>query len=217
MTNTQSKSRRGLLAAALILLFGAVAAVWWFGVFSRREDPRLTEVKAFQEEVAARFPTGSGPGNLLEAAERLAAVGLVLARIQQLPPHLRPEAIASGQRIMQRGLKAKVDAYFAAPPERRAALLDEQIAQIDRMKLAFATAQASLAADGELPGIGGPFGPGDGKVPVGPPPGSQEEINSWFVSEVLNRTSPEERARYADYFSAVERRRAQAGQPTLVP
>ena len=63
------------------------------------------------------------------------------------------------------------------------------------------------------PGGGGPGGPGSG----GPPRGGSEENRNRWRKNLIDNTSPEQRARYVEYRRAMEARRDQLGLPSRGP
>lgn len=207
-------SRRVALACGLAVLLGAAAilAAWWAGWFGRAVDPRLVELRAFQDELVRKYPPEKGPKNVLEAAERAAAVGQFMMKVQALPAELRPEAMRGGAAVMLRAMNAKMDNYFALPREQRQAFLDGEIAQQELMRKAFAAGQSmmKMAGAGKPAGQGGPA---DGR-PFGPGGGSIEDRNR-MRKGIIDRTSPQQRSRFSEYTAALERRRQEKGLPPM--
>jgi hypothetical protein len=120
-----------LASLLLALLLGLVSTVaWWGGWFGVKEDPRLTEVKTVMAEAAAKYPPDQGPKNMLETAARVGTMVTVMAKIQSLPEELRPKAMEEGRKLMMKGMEARVDSYFAAPPDQRQKLIDDQLKQM---------------------------------------------------------------------------------------
>lgn len=204
--------RRGLIAGlafAAAGLFGLGA--WWMGWFGRAEDPRVTAIKNLQQELAAKYPPEKGPTSIIEAAERVAAISTVMTQINALPEELRPQALESGRRILMRSMQAKIDGYFALPPKERVAHLDREIKQMEFMRKAFETGQGLLSAVG----LGGSAKP----RPAGSPwmqPRSDADRETWR-KQMLDSTSPEQRARFAEYFAALQQRRETLGLPSGPP
>jgi len=86
----QATRRRMVLGLTLAMAVLTAWAVWWFG--GRSEDPRITEIRTLQRELAAKYPPGQAISGPVDAAARVAAIGQVMAKVQQLPPELRPQA-----------------------------------------------------------------------------------------------------------------------------
>jgi hypothetical protein len=216
------------VAVAAVLVGLAALVAWRAGWFRRPEDPRLVELKKFQDELVAKYPPGSPPKNAIEAAERVAAMGQFMMKVQGLPQELRPRAIESGTKVLVDAFKAKMDDYFALPRERRQKFLDDEIAQQEMMRKAFTAGQSlmKLAGMARPGGQGGqaagaaPGGP-PGGPPIGPPGGPPgggtiEDRNRWRKN-MIDRTSPEDRARYTEYRRAMEERRESRGLPSGGP
>lgn len=202
-----------LVGGASTALVMTLALGWWLGWFGRREDPRVTDVKNLQKELAAKYPPEQGPRNIAEAAERVAAITTVMTRIAALPEDLRPEAMEPGRRIMMRSMEAKIDGYFALPPKERDAYLDGEIRQMEFMRKAFEAGQSVMNAVG----LGGK--PGESNAGGGPPwmrSGSESDRNAWR-KRMLDGTSPEQRAKFSEYFSAMQRRREKLGLAPMGP
>jgi hypothetical protein len=202
-----------LTGGASIALVAATALGWWLGWLGRAEDPRVTTIKSLQQELAAKYPPDQGPQNVAEAAERVAAITTVMTRIAALPEELRPQAMEPGRRIMMRSMEVKIDGYFALPPQERDAYLDGEIRQMEFMRKAFEAGQSVMNAVG----LGGK--PGESNAGGGPPwmrAGSEADRNAWR-KRMLDGTSPEQRAKFGEYFSAMQRRREKLGLPPMGP
>jgi hypothetical protein len=133
--------------------------------------------------------------------------------------------------MFRSAMRARIDAYFALPPEKRQAELDRQIKQEEMMRKAFETAGAVMGAFGG----GGNAGRGEGgqagsasqqsggAQQAGGPPGggpsgsrTEEDRNRWR-KQMIDRTTPEQRARYVEYRRAMDARREQLGLPSRGP
>ena len=202
-----------VLALALALLTGW--AIWRFG--GRSEDPRITEIRTLQRELAAKYPPGQAISGPVDAAARVAAIGQVMAKVQQLPPELRPQAMRVGQDTFRKMMEGKVSTYFSLPAEKRQDFLDQEIRQMEFMRKAFEAGQTVAAFFGGGKSAGGNRGEGVGpRPPCGPPGGSEGDRNR-FRKQIIDSTSPEQRARFVEYIGAIERRRGQLGLPAMPP
>ncbi len=198
------------IAAVVVLLLCLTGlGIWWAGWLGAKEDPQLTAVKSLMGEMVAKYPPTEGPKNLLDAAARVGAMVTVMGRIQALPEELRPQAIEKGRSIMMKAMTARVDTYFATPPEKRQALIDKDLKQMESMRKAFEGGQQMLGglAGNQAGAAGGnPMFAGGG----GPGNRSEEERTKWRKS-MIDQSSPQQRARSTEYFAEVERRRQALG------
>jgi len=201
---------RGLVIAGLAALAALAAAsvlgMWWAGWFGPHEDPRITELRLLQEELIRKYPPEQGPQTLADAAERVAAIGGFMMKVQALPPDLRPRAIESGRDAMLRIVDAKAQAYFALPAAQRQTFLDSEIRQGELMRKAFEAGKTAL----KWAGMGG-RGTNQAQPSAGPG-GSQDNRNRTMKS-LIDKTTPAQRSRITEYMSAIESRRRQLGLP----
>jgi len=206
----------------------------WLG---RAEDPRVTELKQMQRDLAKQYPPTEGPKNLADAAARVAAIGTVMAKVQSLPEELRPQAMAEGRSIMRQHMQAKIDGYFALPPAKRDAYIDSEIRQMEFMRKAFMAGQTAMrfmgmggsnagggggakaGAGGAAAGSAAASSPAAGGKPAAgtataesPRPGGPMGRNM-SRKEMIDRTTPQQRAEFQEYFSRVEERRKALGLP----
>jgi hypothetical protein len=209
--------RRMFLGLTLALALLTAWAVWWFR--GSGEDPRITEIRTLQRELAAKYPPGQAIRGPEDAAARVAAIGQVMAKVQQLPPELRPQAMRVGQDTFRKIMDGKVSTYFSLPAEKRQDFLDQEIRQMEFMRKAFEAGQsvAAFFGGGRGKSAGGKREEGVGpRPPFGPPGGSEEDRNR-FRKEMIDSTTPEQRARFVEYIGAIERRRGQLGLPAMPP
>ena len=196
------------IAAIAILAALALAAAWWLGWFGAAIDPRVAEIQKMREDLAAKYPNGTGPTNLVEATAMAIAMYGIRQKIEALPEHLRPQAERGGGSMFRTAMRARIDAYFNAPPAQRDAVLDRQIDEMEVMRKAFEAAEKVTAALG-----GGGSAPSATPSPGGPPRSTNEEERNKFRKGIIDRTSPAERARYVEYRRAIDERREKRGMP----
>ena len=216
---SESRGRPVVLASFLLaLLLGLVSAgAWWAGWFGAKEDPRLTEVKTVMGEMAAKYPPDQPPKNMLDTAARVGAMVTVMAKIQALPEDLRPKAMEEGRKLMMKGIEARVDSYFAAPPEKRQQLIDDQLKQMQSMQKAFEGSRSMFQGlggqgGGQAGGAQGAGRAGNQQTAGGPTTRSEEDRNTWR-KRMIDGSSPSQRARWTEYFGEVEKRRQALGLP----
>jgi hypothetical protein len=210
-------------AIALVALLAFIVA-WLLGWIRFTTDPRVVEIRALQEQARQKFVATGGPTTVAEATEAVASMEQIRQKIESLPESLRPQAEQGGAGMFRAAMRARIDAYFALPPEKRQAELDRQIRQEEMMRKAFETAGAVAGVFGggtasrAEPASGGnaprPANPPSGG---GPPGGRGEEDRNRWRKQMIDRTSPEQRARYAEYRTLMEKRREQLGLPPRGP
>jgi hypothetical protein len=210
------------IAALAAVVALALLGAWWLGWFGAAVDPRVAEIQKLREELAAKYPDGRGPANLVEATAMATDMYALRQKIEALPEDLRPQAERGGGSMFRNAMRARIDAYFTAPPPQREAVLDRQIDEMEIMRKAFEAAEKVTAAfgGGGASNGGGGSGGGAGAGAAAPPPGgpmrsTNEEERNKFRKGIIDRTSPAERARYVEYWRAVGERREQRGLPPM--
>ena len=213
----------------------AVLVAWLLGWISFGTDPRVAEIQKMQEEARTQFAEGGGPRSVAEATAAVTAMNTIRAKVEALPPHLRPQVERQGSSVFRSAMRARIDSYFTAPPEKRKAELDRQIDQEEMMRKAFEAGRAvagmfgggqPAGQSGAGQGAAGQGGAGQGGAGQGgqqagqasagrsgggpPQSGSEEDRNRWRKS-IIDSTTPEQRARYVEYRRAMDERREQRG------
>lgn len=216
----QSSGATARIAAAVAALAMLAFLVAWFGGWlSRSTDPRVVAIQRMAEEARQKFVANGGPQTLAEAKESVATMERIREEIRNLPESLQPQAEAAGGSLFRSAMRQRIDAYLAAPPEKRVAELDRHIQQEELMRQAFAASAGPGNAGGGSGGPGGSGGQrsgGDAAGGGGPRPGgggrgrTEEGRNAWRKN-LIDRTSPQMRARYNEYRSAIEKRKEQLG------
>jgi hypothetical protein len=211
---------------ALLLLFFA----WVFGWIRFGTDPRIAEIQKMQAEAQQQFMANGGPQTLEEAKAAVAAMGQIREKIDALPEGLQQQAGRRGGSMFRSMMYARINAYFSLPPDKRQAELDRQIKQEELFRKAWEASRpagggpAGVAAAGGGPGgAGGPGGTASGSAPAssgntaggggpgGPPRSGNEEDRNRWRKNLIDSTTPEQRARYVEYRRAMEVRREQLG------
>ena len=216
-------SKRGAAFwAALVIGIGLLAflAAWLLGWFRFTTDPRVQEILQLQEEARQKFMANGGPQTVAEATEAVAAMGAIRQKMESLPEPLQEQVRRGGGSMFRSMMRAQINAYFDAPPEKRKEELDRQIKQEEMMRKAF---QAASTVGGFFGG-GGPGGGSTqsagenarggqgGDQPAGQSQSPDERRNVW-MKRILDSTTPEQRARYVEYRRAKEVRRVELGLP----
>ncbi|MFM8734442.1 MAG: hypothetical protein ACKOC8_04525 [Pirellulales bacterium] len=215
---TRWKTWAGLVA---LLLVATLLAAWLLGWLSFGTDPRVAEILVLQEQARAQFAATGGPQTIVEATAAATTMNTIRAKAEALPPHLRQQVERQGSGMFRSAMRARIDAYFTTQPEQRQALLDRQIDQEEMLRKAFEAGQAVAGMVGGVQQGGGqagggqqPGGQATSSPPAGGPPrgGTEEDRNRWRKS-MIDRTTPEQRARYVEYRRAMDERREQRGLP----
>lgn len=206
------------LAAALLAVAAVVA--WWLGWLSFGTDPRVAEIQRMQEEAQRQFSANGGPSTVVEAMAAVTTMNTIRAQVEALPPHLREQVERRGSSMFQSAMRARIDAYYQAPPEQRQAILDRQIDQEEAMGKAFEAARSVAGALGAGQSSSGQSSPGGSSAAGGGggPPGAprrsgNEEDRNRRVKSIIDRTTPEQRSQWVEYRRAMDERRAQRGLP----
>ena len=207
------------LAGVALLALLAFLVAWLGGWIRFTTDPRVAEIQKLQEEARQKFAVNGGPQTLAEATEAVTAMATIRQKVEALPANLRPQVERSGGSMFRSAMRQRIDAYFSLPPAKRQAELDRQIKQEDMMRKAFETASSVAGFFGGGPPGGGPPGGGQGGGPPGGGPSqgpSQDRSNKWR-KEIIDSTTPEQRARYVEYRRAMDQRRKELGIPSGGP
>lgn len=199
------------ILAGLSLLAFLVA--WLLGWIRFSTDPRVLEIQALQEEARQKMTASGGPKTVAEATAAVASMGQIRQKIEALPPSLRRQVERSGGSMFRQAFQARMDEYFTAPPEKRLAVLDRQIDQEEMMRKAFEAGRSVMAAIGAGGGGNAGGAGGDGRQSRGPRGSRTEEDRNKWRKSMIDRTTPEQRARYVEYRRAVEDRREKRGLP----
>ena len=234
-TSSTGKAVRWLLIL-LAVAFLAFLVAWLLGYVRLTTDPRIVEIQKLQAETQQKFMANGGPQTLDEAKEAVAAMGQIREKIEALPENMRREAGRQGGNVLRNTMRTRINAYFSMPPEQRQAELDRQIKQEDLFRKAWEASRpaggrqggppggvaANGGAGGGGPGAAGPGGGGAGGGGAGgggrgggvpPRNGTEEDRNRWRKN-MIDSTSPEQRAKYVEYRRAMEARREQLGTPS---
>ncbi|MEY3204895.1 MAG: hypothetical protein RLZZ21_1226 [Planctomycetota bacterium] len=215
--NGSSFGKWAAVLGGLALLAFLVA--WLLGWIRFTTDPRVLEIRAMQEEARQKMTASGGPKTVAEATAAMASMGQIRDKIEALPPNLRQQVERSGGSMFREAFRARMDEYFTAPPQQRLAVLDRQIDQEEMMRKAFEAGRGAMAAlggggGGSNAGGGRAAAPASGGNATRGPRGSrtEEDRNKWRKS-MIDRTTPEQRARYVEYRRAMEERREKRGLP----
>jgi hypothetical protein len=213
---TKSTSRLRWIVGGAACVVAVVALSWSLGMFGTAEDPRVTEIKNLQQDLAKKFNPTQGPSSMSDAVERVTAITTVMTKVAALPDDLRSEAIQPGKKMMMESMEAKVNNYFELPQSEREAYLDNQIRQMEFMRQAFEAGKSVMSAIGWSKTSTAAKNDGQKGGPPWIKNRSEDERNAWR-KKMIDRTTPEQRAKFGEYFSAMKRRREELGLPSWGP
>ena len=226
--NTASLSRRDSTSGSSVGTWAAILGglallaflvAWLLGWIRFTPDPRVLEIRAMQEEARQKMTASGGPKTAAEATATMASMGQIRDKIEALPPNLKQQVERSGGSMFREAFRARMNEYLTAAPQQRLAVLDRQIDQEEMMQKAFEAGRGVMAAvggggSGSNAAAGGSGAAGGGGDANRGRRGSrtQEDGNKWRKS-MIDRTTPEQRARYGEYRRAMEERREKRGLP----
>ena len=217
----------GALFAGVILL---ICGYFFLGPRDYSNDPRVVEIREIQEEARKRYLSGGGPSTQSEARAFVQSMEKVRNKMEGLPDNVRREMYRGGGNVFYSSMRQRIDDYFNASPAQRQQVLDQQIRQSDLMSKAFSEARA--ARESQKPPTNSQQGNGqkgygqkaESKPGSGQGSGrsswasrSQGDRNEWFKNRILDRTTPEQRAKYVEYRRAASERREELGLPAGWP
>ena len=140
--------------------------------------------------------------------------------MEGLPSDVRRELYQNGGNVFYSSMRQRIDDYFNASPAQRQRVLDQQIRQSDLMNKAFSEARAARVA--QESSANGQQREGQPKTDNSSSRSSwasrsQGDRNEWFKNRILDRTTPEQRAKYVEYRRAASERREELGLPAGWP
>jgi hypothetical protein len=217
--NGQGATGRTLTRAAVVMLLLCLIAfpvLWACGFFSTpravAEIEQLVDRQVAEYDRVARgeipFSAGPSPAAMFDTMRRM-------------PEAHREQAGRQMGRLWEARERAELASYFALKPEQRKAELDRRIKAEEARRQAW-DAQRDQRRDRSGPQLTdgrGRGGPGGGPGGGGPGNGGRrgggtEESRNDRSKRRIDRSTPEERARQAEYRRAIEERRTQLGLPT---
>ena len=212
--------KRWLAGISLAVLAVIVFAYFFLGPRDYSNDPRVVDIREIQEEARKRYLSDGGPSTKAEARAFVQSMEQVQKKMEGLPADVRREIYRGGGNVFYSSMRQRIDDYFNASPAERQRVLDQQIRQSDLMSNAFAEARAARAVQ-ENSGNGQQR---EGQPKEGQSSGrsswasrSQGDRNDWFKDRILDRTTPEQRAKYVEYRRAASERREELGLPAGWP
>lgn len=226
--STEPASQKRRLGPILYGLTGAAGLAWillWIGGFFSTPKEVL-EIRALVDAEIAKLDKVAS--NEAPYSGDWSSMGEVFGRMRDIPDGARDQVRAELGRLFRARERAELASYFALPPAKRQAELDRRIKAEQERAKAWERERASRAASRETGGgqgrgrpaeerrsQGEPNGGGAGGPPGGGQPGPRGSRTDEQIlarrKERLDQSSPEERARSAEYRRAMTIRREQLG------
>lgn len=199
------------LAALVVLLLGSLPVLWALGFFST--PPAVAEVRQLVDQQVAEYDrVARGEMSFASAPSPAALFG----RMRDVPEQYREQAEREMGRLWQARERAETHSYFSLPPKERQAELDRRIKAEDERRQRWQAERGQRGQDaggGRQDAGGGRARGGDAGRTGGGSRGWTEENRSAWAKRRIDRTTPDERARRAEYRRAMEARRTQLGLP----
>ena len=214
-----SGSNRWWLPALFLTVFViAISAYFLLRPRDYSNDPQVVEIREIQEEARKRYLSNGGPSTKAEARAFVQSMEQVRKKMEGLPSDARRELYRGGGNVFYSSMRQRIDDYFNASPAERQRVLDQQIRQSDLMSNAFSEARAARAAEESSENGSAREGQSSNGQSNGQSNGRsswanrpQGDRNEWFKDRILDRTTPEQRAKYVEYRRAASERREELG------
>jgi hypothetical protein len=189
------KKRNVLLTAALVAIAGALA--WAF--LPVGPDPQVAKVVELQKKL---FNEDSP----VPREERRKAFGELRQEMEKLTPQQRDQIMRDNPPPFFRRMQENIVAYFDLPQDQRTAALDKQIDEMEKQRKEWAKRRAERNAGGGARPPGAARGFGRNMDPA-----QQNQRRK----QMLDNTSPQQRAMFGEYFRQLQQRRQERGLPPM--
>ena len=213
-------NRRWLTALFFMVVVVAISAYFLLRPRDYSNDPQVVEIREIQEEARKRYLSNGGPSTKAEARAFVQSMEQVRKKMEGLPSDARRELYRGGGNVFYSSMRQRIDDYFNASPAERQRVLDQQIRQSDLMSNAFSEARAARAAEESSENGSareGQSSNGQSNARSSWANRPQGDRNEWFKDRILDRTTPEQRAKYVEYRRAASERREELGLPAGWP
>ena len=217
--STSGAIRRWLIGASIAGITLLICSYFFLWPRDYSNDPRVVEIREIQEDARKRYLSGGGPSTQSEARAFVHSMEKVWNKMEGLPDNVRREMYRGGGNVFYSSMRQRIDDHFNASPVQRQQVLDQLIHQTDLMSKAFSEARAAREVQERSEDTQqGNTQKAEGKKEQGQGSGrsswasrSQGDRNEWFKNRILDRTTPEQRARFVEYSRAASKRREELG------
>jgi len=199
-------------AIGLVLAIGVSGVAWAF--WPKGPDPQMVKVQQLQEQAFNRDSKAT-------FEERRKVFEELRQEAEKLTPDQRAELMRTNPPPFMKEMQKMVGEFATLPPEKRRELLDKQIDRMESMRKQMQKRAASGGGPGGGPPGGGPGGWGGGGPGGGGGGGRGGFANmdparrQQFQKQMLNNTTPEDRAAWGNYMREMAERRQQRGMPPM--
>jgi hypothetical protein len=197
---------------------------------ARRRRRVVTSIAGVGLVAAVSFGGWWYVGHRAKARERETAQAIATQVAQDMNFQRVREAVDAGEvsrdamreamgDAMRQRMEKVVDDYFALPESQREKYLDQQIDEFERMRQRWESERANRPSTqpGATPGEGrdgrGPRA--DGERPTTQEMEQRREEMRQRMAERMANTPPDRRAKMAEFFAAMQKRRAERGLPEM--
>jgi hypothetical protein len=187
---------------AVVLVIVVAGTVWAYR--RHRVDPQLQKVLKLQETAFDQK---------LPQDQRMAMGNQIRTEVEKLNPDQRRQMFGQFMAGFQRIIFDRAAAYCKLPPDQRTAFLDQQIAEMQKFQQAMQSQRPANQNGGNTPSGGnaqngnGPGGPG------GPPNRFDQQARNNFRLQMLDNTTPEQRAEFGQFIQGLGQRCLERGLP----
>ncbi|MCG2682382.1 MAG: hypothetical protein L6306_02070 [Planctomycetales bacterium] len=197
-----------ILAIVILLICGVVWAFW-----DRGPDPQVKKLQDMQKELFG----GDGPPSREKMDQ-------FREEMRKLTPEQHRELREPMREQMARRMEKTIDGYFSLPPDQRKPYLDKQIEEGEKRREEWEKRRREREAN-RGPSGQGPNRPGAGPTQGGRGPAdanrgrpggsrnSTPEQRAQRRNRRLDHTTPEQRAKWAEFRDALRKRRIELGLP----
>jgi hypothetical protein len=223
--STSGAKRRWIIGASIAGIMLLICSCFFLWPRDYSNDPRVVEIREIQEDARKRYLSGGGPSTQSEARAFVQSMEKVRKKMEGLPDDVRREMYQGGGSVFYSSMRQKIDDYFDASPAQRQQVLDQQIRRSDLMSKAFSEARSAREVQersrdtqqGNAQKAEEKKEQGQGSGRSSWASRSQGDRNEWFKNRILDRTTPEQRAKFVEYSRAASKRREELGLPAGWP
>ena len=183
--------------ATLALLLVSAAGWYWWKSARDLELARQLQADVFSQETRS-----------LPEEERRAKFTEYRKQYERLSDDQKRQLRRQSHSGMQQRMTERIDQFFALPQPQRVAFLDKQINEMEKRRKQFSSRSIQQG-----PGGRPDFGRGRGNRGNSSQAERGERRDRWR-RERLDHSTPEQRAKFAEYIEALRKRREQRGTPS---
>lgn len=177
-----------------VLLVAIAAGVAW-AILPAGPDPQVAKVAELQKKLFSE-------DTQVPREDRRQAFGELRQEMEKLTPQQRGQLMRDNPPPFMQRMQENIVAYFDLPEEERTAALDEQIDEMEARRKEWESRRGERGDRGK-----------------GPPGGFGRNMDASKRNEMrkqmLDNTSPPQRAMFGEYFKQLQQRRKARGLPVI--